>query len=153
MSEYALPCIVCGVPLRNVFQDIDNQPDYGVVVMTSGNYGSTVWDDGWGNKLEFNVCDTCLVEAAKKERVWISREWRPVEYEGFRVGFEDLPYRPLPWQGPDGPDMADRDSLVLDDDDLATISERRSVRINLQALEDAKELAKTINREPDGEED
>jgi hypothetical protein len=44
MSIDALPCIVCGKHLVNVFEDAENQPADGLVITTHGNYGSTVFD-------------------------------------------------------------------------------------------------------------
>jgi len=115
LSEFALPCILCGKQLRNVYRDVDNQPNDGVVCFTSGNYGSTVFDSFNGERLEFNCCDNCLVEAGAKGRVWISREKRPVTVEGILIGYEEVPYLPLPWhQG-----MKPMDNGVdLDEEDL-----------------------------------
>jgi hypothetical protein len=80
MSEYALPCIVCGRELRNVFPGgpADNQPADGIVVRTSGNYGSTVWDSFDGQVLEFDICDPCMVAAGRRGHVLIGRDRRRV---------------------------------------------------------------------------
>ena len=34
MSEYGLPCVVCGKQLRNVMPEADNQPNDGVYLET-----------------------------------------------------------------------------------------------------------------------
>lgn len=78
MAKDALPCIVCGKPLRNVMDDCDNQPYVGTAFTTGGHYGSTVWDEGFTSQeqLEINVCDTCLLRAGDSNRVLRSREER-----------------------------------------------------------------------------
>lgn len=73
MAKNALPCVVCGRTLRNVMDETDNQPSDGVVCQTRGNYGSTVFDSFNGEKLEFNLCDPCLVKADEQGRI------RPVQ--------------------------------------------------------------------------
>jgi len=116
MSEYALPCIICGTPLRNALRgDVDNQPLDGVCCLTHGNYGSTVFDSFNGEFLEFNICDPCLVGAGAEGRVWIARERRPVTTEGILIGNERVPYLPVPWREGMAPD---RDILDLDSDEL-----------------------------------
>jgi hypothetical protein len=93
MAEYALPCLKCGRELRNVFPgDVENQPNDGVVLTTSGNYGSTVFDSLVGDVLEVNICDPCLVEAGEKGRVLTYRRARPVAFENVGiVGRYDIP--------------------------------------------------------------
>lgn len=109
MSEYGLPCIICGKSLRNVW-DTENQPKDGICVQTTGNYGSTKWDSFNGEFLEFNICDPCLVEAAKQERVWVARAKKPVAYDNIRVGWARADYLPVPWR----PDMEPMmDEIVL----------------------------------------
>lgn len=80
MSE-ALPCIKCGKSLSNAVDHVENQPNDGVVCKTSGNYGSTVYDDFDGKWLEFNLCDNCLVALGNhgliKEVEHIVRPQRP----------------------------------------------------------------------------
>jgi len=90
MAKDALPCIVCGKPLRNVLDDAENQPYVGTAFTASGHYGSTVWDEGFRSqeRLEINVCDTCLLRAADAGKVlayrsaptqWLYTPWKPDE--------------------------------------------------------------------------
>jgi hypothetical protein len=66
----SFPCIICGKTLRRAFSAVD-QPSEGVMCITNGNYGSTVYDpmSNTRESLAFNICDPCLVTAAKKGRV------------------------------------------------------------------------------------
>ena len=137
MSEYALPCIVCGKKLKNVFAG-SNQPSDGIVVMTTGNYGSTVWDSMNGEFLEFNVCDPCLREAAEHRRILVARTQKPVNYGGFRVGSTKTPYRPVEWT----PGMEPLDNgIEIDDDDL----DDPRLEINQEALDDARKFNEQHN--------
>jgi hypothetical protein len=68
MSEQALPCIVCGKNLLNVYARDDggfnNQPHDGIAFYTHGHYGSTVFDPGHTYvRMEISVCDQCITEA------------------------------------------------------------------------------------------
>ncbi len=74
-SPNALPCIICRKPLEKVSRDATNHPDDGVVCTTHGNYGSTVFDPGDGSYLEFNMCDQCLLNAARFNCVAIVRPY------------------------------------------------------------------------------
>lgn len=70
----ALPCIRCGKHLENAIENDDepelhNQPYNGTAFSTGGHYGSTVFDSFEGESIEINVCDTCLLDAAKEQRV------------------------------------------------------------------------------------
>lgn len=58
-----LPCFKCGKILKPVFPDGSdrNQPYEAVTFDTHGQYGSAVFDEFDGAKLEINVCDECLV--------------------------------------------------------------------------------------------
>lgn len=90
----AAPCIVCSRELREVIEERGmtgtvNQPDGGVAFESYGHYGTTVFDPMDGTRLEVNVCDECLTEAAKKGRVlWFDRKKRDDTCMGF------------PWEGP-----------------------------------------------------
>lgn len=64
MSELALPCVICGKPLRNAFVEVDNQPHCGTEFVAAGHYGSTIHDPAdEGDPLELvaNICDTCIL--------------------------------------------------------------------------------------------
>jgi hypothetical protein len=67
VSKLALPCIACGKPLKNVDEDIDNQPYGGTEFQSLGHYGSTIhdWIPGDPEKLYLivNICDTCIMRA------------------------------------------------------------------------------------------
>lgn len=71
MSKFALPCIKCGKPLKNVDEDSENQPYGGTEFQTYGHYGSTIHDAMPGfqddpeesMQLVVNVCDTCILRA------------------------------------------------------------------------------------------
>ena len=77
-----LPCFKCGKILPPVFPDGSdrNQPYYAVTFETHGQFGSTVFDEFDGAKLEINVCDECLVQG--KDAVLCQegiphRGWKP----------------------------------------------------------------------------
>jgi hypothetical protein len=68
-----LPCICCGTQLESAIpgtpdHKVINQPYKGTVFTSTGQYGSTVWDElGSGRFLEITICDECLV--AQQARV------------------------------------------------------------------------------------
>jgi len=88
MSEetaLALPCIRCGKQLRNAMSmqkgvPETNQPYNGTAFVTNGHYGSTVFDEFHGERIEINVCDVCLLDAAKENRVLSYRAIQRWEY-------------------------------------------------------------------------
>lgn len=87
----ALPCIRCGKQLRNVDfgreeEEFNNQPYNGTAFVTSGHYGSTVFDEMHG-QIEVNVCDVCLLDAATERRVlyYVSVMRREKTRKGFWV--------------------------------------------------------------------
>lgn len=72
-----LPCIVCGKKLEN--QDKRwVQPNHGVSVETTGNYGSRVLDSCADTNYEpsvyFVVCDLCMLEAGLRGRLWTATD-------------------------------------------------------------------------------
>lgn len=137
MAEYALPCIVCKKTLRNALNDVENQPENGVAAQTSGNYGSTVWDSFSGEFLEFNVCDDCLRAAGEAGLVNVGVNQKPLNYEGFRVGWVDVPYIPVPWTP--GMDQWVRDDVrIWADDDIDALPE--SCHIDKRAYDRARSL-------------
>ncbi len=94
MSQ-ALPCLVCGRALENVWDGAINQPSHGVSCLTSGNYGSTAFDSMNDEMLEFSICDECLVRAGEQGRVLIGRHRRqPVVYvpKVWQPGVDDYVY-------------------------------------------------------------
>lgn len=69
MRPESFPCIKCGKILLREIDDYEGQPSDGIMCTSGGNYGSTVFDPMNGEKLAFNICDECIVEAGKKGRV------------------------------------------------------------------------------------
>jgi hypothetical protein len=143
MSAYALPCLVCGAVLRNVLDEVDNQPDGGTACTTEGHYGSTVWDPMNGEFLEFNVCDECLTRAGEQGRVYAARTKRPVyvvddKGREFMVGWEKAAYRPVRWQV--GMANYDDDGLRLDMEEL----DEPPAGVHLEA--EAVAMVKQVNR-------
>lgn len=110
MTQYALPCIVCGTELEALFAEhgTENQPNHGVCFSTQGHYGSRVFDPMDGTMIEINVCDTCLAHAATMDRVYATRRNRPVGVRNTINAANSVPYtyfgyemlsRPrLPWR-------------------------------------------------------
>lgn len=88
MAAEAVPCIVCGNRLKNVSEDSENQPYAGTAFTSHGHYGSTAFDPMDGHFLEINVCDVCLVRAARRLRVLWNRDGQPVMDDGVVVGWE-----------------------------------------------------------------
>lgn len=117
MSKNALPCIACGNPLRNVFDDVENQPSDGVAFQSHGHYGSTVWDPMDGQYIEINICDACL--RAHADRVLMGRNRRPVLCDGAVVGWEHVSRPLLPWN-PDLPTPDQEDHVVVEADEIGS---------------------------------
>jgi hypothetical protein len=69
-----LPCFHCdkelesALPADNNGVEIPNQPYAGTIFEAEGHYGSTVFDGEIGH-LEINICDSCLRETAKKNKI------------------------------------------------------------------------------------
>lgn len=101
MSQEALPCIACGKPLANAFDDVTNQPENGVAFQSEGHYGSAVWDPMDRKYIEVNVCDECLT--THRERVLQGREDRLVTCRGAYVGTTRTRRPLMPWD-PDNED-------------------------------------------------
>lgn len=74
-----LPCFCCGKTLASVLppDDDSNQPSEATAFQTGGHYGSGVFDEMDGTRLELNVCDDCLTERA--ERVVLLRTVQTVQ--------------------------------------------------------------------------
>lgn len=99
MAEYALPCIICRTPLKNVFDDCANQPSQGLAFKSKGHYGSTAFDPMDGTHLEINLCDICLDTAAEEDFVYVGRDRRPVVTEdNENIGWIDVHNEPVHWR-------------------------------------------------------
>lgn len=90
MNQFKMQCLCCDKPLEPVTTDAPYQPNDGVICDTSGNYGSTVFDAGFGERLVFFLCDGCLV--AKKERVLYYGPTRNHDHQPM-----DRDPEPVPW--------------------------------------------------------
>lgn len=81
-----LRCFKCSKVLKPVWDGNDvNQPNDGVCFETHGNYGSTVFDENDGAKLEINICDQCLIDGRADVlhlEGFPEREWKAWDHEG-----------------------------------------------------------------------
>jgi hypothetical protein len=75
----SFPCLVCGRELLRTAEQMEEEPDAGVMCYTHGNYGSTVYDPFDGEYLAFNICDPCLVAAGEAGRLMATRASRPIK--------------------------------------------------------------------------
>lgn len=125
MAEYALPCIRCDMPLKNVgLSDAANQPQEGTAFESRGHYGSTVHDPPVGDfTLEVNVCDECLKDHAETH-VLATTDRRPILAPSrCWIGYERIHREPVPWKP--GVDYTETDYTVEDVDDFEAITARR----------------------------
>jgi hypothetical protein len=82
-KDNPVPCIICGKELSHAFgrfldePEITNQPNDGVACVSYGNYGSTVFDSFDGQRIEFAICDICLVERWERVRITHWHRQRP----------------------------------------------------------------------------
>ncbi len=116
----SFPCIICGGRLERVEPSAEGQPDDGLMCLTYGNYGSTVFDPEDMSYLAFNICDDCMVERAQLGRVMVTRGFVPVTVDRMGVvgkAHADRPY--IAWHKgmPDDEERIDLD-LFDDLDDL-----------------------------------
>ncbi len=81
--EIGAPCIVCRKQLGNLMAPEGNQPNDGVAFTSPGHYGSAAFDPMDMTFLEINVCDDCLVAAAKDGAVLVAEKSipKPPAYE------------------------------------------------------------------------
>jgi hypothetical protein len=89
------PCIICGAVLLRAEDSAEGQPNHGLMCLTYGNYGSTVFDPEDYSYLAFNICDQCMVDRAKLGRVMVTRSRAPIIMDGFGpIGYQwtDRPY-------------------------------------------------------------
>lgn len=95
--NFPLPCIVCGYKPELVFptgfagDEVNWQPSGATTFTSTGQYGSTVFDDN-GGYLMINVCDTCMRTKAKARVIVHAHPQRPqrvpTDYEAW------VPYEP-----------------------------------------------------------
>lgn len=64
-----LPCFKCEKVLEGNGSGEVNSPSGACSFTTTGHYGTTVFDPMDGSMLEINICDDCLSEAAKQNRI------------------------------------------------------------------------------------
>jgi hypothetical protein len=125
MTEFALPCIRCGKQLRNVFDDVTNQPFEGLAFTSSGHYGGTEFDPMDGSYVELNVCDYCLHRLREKKHILYGRKAKPVLFEGTLVGWVKVKRELTIWTGREEPAYIDPHAgLHVDRDDLEHADER-----------------------------
>lgn len=100
MPVPALPCIACGKPLASVNPDGENHCYDGLAFRSYGQYGSTSFDPMNGEYLEINLCDECLLHAAKAQQVLWGRDRALATVDGSVVGTVELkrPFALVPWQ-------------------------------------------------------
>jgi hypothetical protein len=63
-----IPCFVCDKTLPS-FDQHHNHPAQGIEFRTYGHYGSTVFDPMDSSELIVNICDQCLLEGIKHQKV------------------------------------------------------------------------------------
>ena len=136
MAEKALPCIVCGRELDNVFSESENQPNNGLAFSSHGHYGSTVFDPMDGTYLEITVCDRCLTKAGEQGRVLSGRDRRPVVFDRMgQIGWERINRPAVPWTK----DLAgydEKDVCWIDHDDLDSLPSTISLNFPPQQIRD-----------------
>lgn len=74
MAAPCLPCAVCGEEMTNVFTEAESQPHKGLMFTSSGNYGSTVFDPFDGSYLLVIICDDCITNLAREQKVYVSEK-------------------------------------------------------------------------------
>lgn len=125
-------CIVCNTSFQSAGAEGDNQPYEGTTFTSGGHYGSTAFDPMDGSLLEVNVCDSCLVEASRREQVLVSQTSRNV-YIPIRVGDRVLPsiigtirtgtYAPVLWSKNLAP-LYDDKFVISDPEELKSLWRR-----------------------------
>lgn len=102
MSDNALPCIVCKKQLKTVWGD-ERWPSEGTAFHTEGHYGSTVFDPMDLSSLVIAICDECLTEAGRAERVLLAQDRIGIEMEdGLAAGYYCPPREPVVWSPDQG---------------------------------------------------
>ena len=76
MSKQLCKCVKCDTILDDVLGgEPDVQPMDGLAFVTTGHYGSTVFDPMDGTYLEIVICDKCLVRYFQEVAPHIVEEW------------------------------------------------------------------------------
>jgi hypothetical protein len=117
MTEYALPCVVCGVVKHNVDQDAINQPYEATAFITHGHYGSTAFDPMDGSYLEINICDECIARLTDEQKIMFGRDSQPVVSQidpkvpgaRYQVGWRKVSRQLTIWNG----EYDERDMIQL----------------------------------------
>jgi hypothetical protein len=86
-----IACLCCGKPLKDWSMG-NNQPIGGLEFAAAGHYPSSIHDDGSGD-LIVNVCDDCLLTAAKDGRV-LKRTYPETRRRGDRPTYTAWPGPP-----------------------------------------------------------
>jgi hypothetical protein len=104
MGEFALPCIVCEKPLKNVAGAADNQPAGGTEFTTMGHYGSTIIDELGSDEsgscpMEFvvNICDTCILRALDADVIQSRSKDRRPEYRYIALSHHPVDAKARAW--------------------------------------------------------
>lgn len=72
-----IPCLVCGKQLESAWGQ-QNVPYRGTSFFSNGHYGSTAFDPSDGSQLQIVLCDSCLVEKARNQKVLLVTEDIPI---------------------------------------------------------------------------
>ena len=137
MMAESFPCIICGVSLRRVDETTEGQPDDGIMCMSYGNYGSTVFDPMDLSYLAFNICDPCLINAGKAGRVFTTRDRQHVKVHGFGIVGAirtDKPY--VQWRK-DLPGDECEHGMTLELEELEQYADRITFNIPLEDIKRA----------------
>lgn len=132
MSEAMLPCIVCGKRLPSVIEGSDNQPYGGTEFTTYGHYGSTFWDNFYGEQLVLTVCDDCL--RSRSDRLGQQKRFLPVRCEGmqgFGRQWVDRPMVPYSGNCDDGEIRVDAEELGADMPNMEWADDIAELKANL----------------------
>lgn len=137
MTDTAMvPCIVCDKELQNVESTCTNQPYKGTAFTSNGHYGSTSFDPMNGSMIEINICDDCLSEKGKDNKVLWRREANAlVDRTGSIFGWIENPDTPYVFWNPD----LDH----IEDDDLEDERQDGLIRIPVESHKELLELIET----------
>lgn len=68
---FPLPCLLCRKELESIVKP-GPQPAGAVMFTSPGTFGSGVFDDIDGSRLQINICDECLI--SNHDLVWYTQE-------------------------------------------------------------------------------